>query len=55
MQPFERGSDAWSGSDGVGLGLPISKQLTEAMDGDFDIGSDENRGTCVTVCLPIAE
>ncbi len=55
MQPFERGSDAWSGSDGVGLGLPISKQLTEAMDGDFDIGSQENRGTCVTVSLPVAE
>ena len=55
MQPFERGGDAWSGSDGVGLGLPISKQLTEAMDGAFDISSDENRGTCVMVRLPVAE
>ena len=55
MQPFERYGERWTGGDGVGLGLPISKQLTEAMDGEFTLSSEENRGTCVTVTLPVAK
>ncbi len=53
MKPFERCDEPWACGDGVGLGLPISKQLTEAMGGEFSLSSDENRGTCATVVLPI--
>ena len=37
---------------GQGLGLPISKGLTELMGGKIRIESNENRGTIVTINIP---
>lgn len=34
---------------GVGLGLPITKQLVELLNGEFDIKSQEGKGTTVTI------
>jgi PAS domain S-box-containing protein len=37
---------------GVGLGMPIIKQIMEQHDGGIDITSEENRGTLVTLWIP---
>jgi len=39
---------------GTGLGLPISKRLTELLDGTFEIRSHKDIGTTVRVTLPPA-
>jgi signal transduction histidine kinase len=38
---------------GAGLGLAIAKRLIELHDGRFEIRSQINKGTCVSVALPI--
>jgi signal transduction histidine kinase len=40
---------------GVGLGLVISKMLTELHDGVFSIESEPGKHTRITVALPLAE
>ena len=40
-------------SSGVGLGMSIIKQIMEQHDGDIEIESEENKGTTVTLWLPI--
>ncbi|NKQ52510.1 GAF domain-containing protein [Amycolatopsis sp. K13G38] len=48
--PFDRlGADR---DQGVGLGLPLARGLTEAMDGTLDVVSAPEEGTTVTVSLP---
>jgi signal transduction histidine kinase len=37
---------------GTGLGLPLTKNLVELHDGRFEIASEPNKGTVVTVRLP---
>ena len=45
-----------SGSDGLGLGLAISRGIVEAQDGSIEIRSGENgKGTAVVLTLPIGE
>jgi signal transduction histidine kinase len=39
--------------DGVGLGLPICRQLVEEMNGRIEVSSQANHGTTVTVSLPM--
>ena len=39
---------------GVGLGLVISKMLTELHDGKFTIDSEVGAKTAITVVLPVA-
>ena len=53
FQPFERlGQSATSRIPGTGLGLYITHQLIEAMDGTIDVHSCEGHGTDVTITLP---
>lgn len=54
---FEASRQLHGGSDrrhgGSGLGLAISKELVEAMGGRIEIESEEGRGTCFSVLLPL--
>jgi signal transduction histidine kinase len=38
---------------GTGLGLPISKNMTELMDGKMDVESVEGKGTTFSITIPI--
>ena len=50
--PFDRlGRDS---EEGVGLGLPLARGLTETMGGTLDVDSRVGTGTTVTVVLPVA-
>lgn len=40
---------------GTGLGLPITKQLVDMMDGRMDIKSNYGKGSTFTVLLPLSE
>jgi len=51
--PYEQGSDARSRRDSAGLGLPIAKQLAQALGGDIDVSSELGNGACFTVRIPV--
>lgn len=54
LEPFRQIDSKLSRKyDGTGLGLPISKKLCELHGGHLSIGSKPNRGTTVTVTLPL--
>ena len=38
---------------GSGLGLSISKQLSQLLNGDISVKSEKNKGSCFTLTLPI--
>ena len=42
-------------SDGMGLGLPMSKQLIQLMGGEISIKSEIDRGTIVRFSIPLTE
>ena len=53
LRSFGQGSLAHhSAEGGTGLGLPITKGLTELHDGTFEIKSKLRQGTAVTVTFP---
>jgi signal transduction histidine kinase len=53
MEPFtQRDGDLTRGYEGTGLGLPLTKHLTELHGGRLDIKTIEAVGTTVTVILP---
>lgn len=41
-------------SEGIGLGLYISKEIIKAHDGDISVESEAGKGTCFTIRLPVA-
>lgn len=53
--PFERLGAAGSGIEGTGLGLVLSRRLTENMHGRLDVTSTSGGGSTFTVELPRAE
>ena len=55
-RPFEQVASAMTRPhEGSGLGLAITKDLIELHKGEMKISSKVNRGTIVTVCLPVNE
>lgn len=56
FQPFQRGSNAIQrGGDGTGLGLTISRMLTEIMGGELKVESTMNVGSRFQVKLTLPE
>ncbi|OHU93599.1 hypothetical protein BIW53_19880 [Pseudoalteromonas byunsanensis] len=53
FEPFERGPDAYSGEEGIGIGLTIANEFLQAMDGAIAVRSTEGKGTVFTVTLPL--
>ena len=53
--PFERLAAAQSGIEGTGLGLVLSKNLTESMGGTLDVTSIPGSGSTFSIELPRAE
>jgi PAS domain S-box-containing protein len=51
FESFSRSEDA-TGREGSGLGLPITKRLTELMGGTIEVESEKGVGTTFTVRLP---
>ncbi len=55
FEPFFRSDDRLRArSSGAGLGLAITQTLVKAHQGTIDVTSQEGRGTCMTVRLPVA-
>jgi PAS domain S-box-containing protein len=52
FEPMTGGERRRDGSQGLGLGLYISKQIVEAHGGELQVQSDEASGTTFTVILP---
>jgi|GEM_PF-1866277 len=50
---FQEDSGASRSYDGSGLGLMITKGFMELLGGEIRIDSEKDRGTCVTISLPI--
>ncbi len=53
FRPFEREDGVDDTVEGSGLGMAISKSIVDMMDGDITIDSCVNRGSVVTVTLPL--
>lgn len=52
---FFRGKKRWdTHPDGSGLGLSVAKNVINTIEGSIYVSSKENRGTLVTIHLPIA-
>jgi signal transduction histidine kinase len=51
FEPYRRGAGT-SQFGGVGIGLALSRQLTEAMGGSMKVESAPGRGATFSVCLP---
>jgi signal transduction histidine kinase len=53
FDPFFRG-DASRNTDGAGLGLTLSKKIIEKHNGNISIKSEINKGTNVTISIPLS-
>jgi len=56
MAPFGQIDSSLSRKyEGTGLGLPLTKKLTELMNGQFDIASEVGLGTTITLVFPLVK
>lgn len=56
FEPFYRSSSVASAQiHGTGLGLPLAKQIAEAMGGRLTVSSEPGKGSCFILHLPVAE
>jgi two-component system cell cycle sensor histidine kinase PleC len=55
MTPFGQVAGAYQTHEGFGLGLPLTKRLTEALGGSFSLSSVLGEGTTTIVRLPWAQ
>jgi PAS domain S-box-containing protein len=55
FEPFNRLGRDKQGFEGTGIGLALTRQLMQLMNGDIEVSSEEGRGTCVTLTLPRTE
>ncbi len=53
FEAFTQDQKVKRASGGTGLGLTISQKLAQMMDGDLDVKSEPNQGSCFTLRLPI--
>jgi len=53
MTPFGQVDSAYHAREGFGLGLPLSKKLTEKLGGSLSLASELGKGTTVTLRLPM--
>jgi signal transduction histidine kinase len=53
LEPFRQLHTARAKGAGTGLGLPLTKALTEANRASFKIDSAVNQGTLVTITFPV--
>jgi signal transduction histidine kinase len=51
FDPFRRGDDR-RGSEGLGLGLYIARQILAAHEGSIEVSSTAEKGTTVSFTLP---
>ncbi len=56
FEPFRQASEGTSREyEGTGLGLAVTKQVVDRMDGEIAVDTEKGTGTCFTVQLPRGE
>jgi len=53
FEPFNRGNIKDHQIKGTGLGLAITKRIVELLDGQISLESEPDKGTCISVSLPL--
>ncbi len=53
FKPFDRMGAEFSAVEGSGIGMPITKKLTELMGGTLGFESEVGKGSCFHIALPI--
>ena len=53
FEPFYRLDSAKASTEGSGIGLALVQQLIQLMGGKYGVDSEEGKGSCFWVCLPL--